>query len=60
MKSMKNQEIRQIPIIQAFYKEIMAYIKESSFYILDCLLLPGETPEYPIITDRLGRTSIRC
>ncbi|MDR0313054.1 MAG: site-specific integrase [Treponema sp.] len=55
MKSTKNQEIREVPIIQAFYEEIMAYIKESGFYKLDCLLLPGKNPEIPYNNRQIGK-----
>jgi len=48
MKSTKNKEIRDIPILPAVYEEIFAYIKQMGLTNLDSLLVPGKNPEIPL------------
>jgi integrase len=54
-KSTKNQEIRDIPILQNVYEEIMGYIKKMGFTKLDGLLIPGKNPERPYDDRCIGR-----
>jgi integrase len=57
-KSTKNQEIRDVPIRPALYKEIMAYVKQTglfSLFNLDSLLLPAKNSEFPYDDRSIGR-----
>jgi len=48
MKSTKNKETRDIPILPAVYEEIFAYIKQMGLTNLDSFLVPGKKPEIPL------------
>jgi len=56
IKSTKNQEIRDIPILPAVYEEIMAYIKQMGFLNINGLLLPAKKkPEKPYDDRMIGK-----
>jgi integrase len=47
LKSTKNSETREIPILPWLYDEIMAYIRQMELLKLDSLLFPGKIPGQP-------------
>jgi len=55
LKSTKNQETREIPILPELHEEIMAYIREMGLFGLDCLLFPGKNPKIPYNNRQIGK-----
>jgi len=47
LKSTKNMESRDVPILPWLYNEIMSYIRQMEFLKLDSLLFPGKIPGQP-------------
>jgi integrase len=56
IKSTKNREKREIPILPVLYEELQAYMKglEGHFH-LDSFLFPGTNPEKPYDNRQIGR-----
>jgi integrase len=56
LKSTKNREKREIPILPALYEELQEYIKSlDDRFRLDSLLFPGTDPEKPYDNRQIGR-----
>ena len=47
LKSTKNNETKEVPIMPFLYNEIMAYIRYMGYKKLDGFIFPGKKPEIP-------------
>jgi integrase len=55
MKSTKNREARQVPILPGLHTEIVSYIKTMGLFNLDGFLFPGNVPGKPYCSKQMGK-----